>query len=51
MLYYYQKGEKVMRDYFKIIRCRGKYLRYERKNGTVRATAKRELAREVKRYG
>ena len=35
-----------MRDYFKRIRCKGRYARYQVKNGSARAIAKRTIDKE-----
>ena len=38
-----------MRDYFKIERCKDKYLRHETPNKVARQRAKRELKREAEK--
>lgn len=39
-----------MRDYFKRIRCKGRYCRYEITNKTVRSVAKNETKKELAKH-
>lgn len=36
-----------MRDYFKLIRCRDKYARFDYSNKRARSRAKRDLRKEI----
>ena len=47
-VYYYQKGAREMRDYYKRIRCKGCLARLSVKNGTVRMVAKEKLRKELR---
>ncbi len=39
-----------MRDYFKLIRCRDKYTRFDYSNRRARSRAKREVRRLANQY-